>query len=120
MNRDTTTTMDKFIRPKDRDELQLLLEAVLGVQTDERVQFQPPEGAKFKLPNITYVMVDIDTEFADNLPYKSQTAYEVTLKDKDPDSKYLKRLRSIPMCRFVRCFRNDNCNGWVFRLWTQL
>lgn len=117
--------MDEFDRNillipiKNRLELQDILEKILGVTTDERVQFQPPETSKLKLPNITYRMSDVSSVHADNLVYASRTAYEVTLKDKDPESKYLKYLRMIPQSRFIRFSTASNYNAWTFRIWTE-
>lgn len=104
---------------KNRMDLQDLLEKILGVTTDERVQFQPAEGTKLKLPNLTYRMTDVDASRADNRVYRSRTAYEVTLKDKNPDSKYLSRLRQIPCARFIRFATGNGFNAWTFRVWTE-
>lgn len=107
-------------RPRDRFELQELLEMCLEVKTDERVKFQPPEGTKLKLPNITYKLSDIDVKWGDNKPYITHTSYDVTIKDKNPDSKLVKTFKMMPLCRFVRFYTGDNYNAWVFRIATQL
>lgn len=107
-------------RPRDRFELQDLLQDILGVKTDERVQYQPPEGTKLKLPNITYRLSKFDATFADNRPYITHTLYDVTIKDKNPDSKYIETFKMMPLCRFVRFYTGENYNAWVFRIATQL
>lgn len=104
---------------KDREDLQYRLEKILGVTTDERVKFQPPDKTKLKLPNLTYTMSDVGPTYADNLIYRSKTAYEVVLKDKDPESKYLARLRQIPTAHFIRFSTGENYNAWAFRVWTE-
>lgn len=107
-------------RPRDRFELQNVLERILGVTSDDRVQYQPPEGTKLKLPNITYRLSGIDTDWGDNLPYIVHTAYDVTIKDKNPDSKYVEVFKRMPLCRFVRFSTGENYNAWTFRMYTQL
>lgn len=107
-------------RPRDRMELQNVLQELLGVETDERVQYQPPEGTKLKLPNITYRLAKLDTDWANNRPYIVHTAYDVTIKDKNPDSPIAEKFKFLPLCRFVRFYTSDNYNAWVYRISTQL
>lgn len=104
--------------PKDRGELQTLLEQLLGLPSD-RVLFQPPESQKLIYPCVVYRLSDIPTVFADNKPFHYNREYEVVLMSTKPDSGYVKRLVERPGIRFVRPYAYDNLNHWVFRVHTR-
>lgn len=104
--------------PKDRGELQTLLEQLLGLPSD-RVLFQPPENQKMIYPCVVYRLMDIPTVFANNRPYVWSREYELILMSAKPDSGYVKRLVERPGVQFVRPYSYDNINHWVFRVHTR-
>lgn len=80
------------------------------------VYFQPPENVRMKYPAIVYDKKKINNTFADNKPYMQSQAYEVTVIDKDPESKYVVMVSQLPMCSHDRHFQSDNLNHDVFTI----
>ena len=105
--------------PNTRTDLQSYLESITGLPED-RVLFQPPAGEKLKYPCITYRLSDIDQLFADNVNYRNQHCYEITVISNNPDSKHVHTFECQPKCRFLRHYSEDVLNYWVFRFWTNL
>ena len=97
-----------------RTSLQTLFEGLLG---SKAVYFQPPSSVQMQYPCIVYKRNDHTTNFADNLPYRTETQYEVTVMDRDPDSPIPDRVLALPRCRFDRHFTADNLNHDVFTLY---
>lgn len=97
-----------------RTQLQSNLEALLG---SENVYFQPPPNVRMNYPAIVYHLDDMDTEFADNVPYLVTRRYLVTHIDADPDSSVVDAIAKLPMCLFNRGFSVDNLNHNVFTLY---
>lgn len=93
--------------------LQTMLETILGSQN---VYFQPPASVQMKYPAIVYSLASINNTFANNIVYMQTTAYEITLIDRNPDSEFVKKLSTLPSCRFDRHFRSDNLNHYVFTI----
>lgn len=94
-----------------RLELQRLFENILG---SRNVYFQPPANVKMKYPAIKFELDNIEHKHANNKPYIRNPAYMVTLIDKNPDSEFVEKLDSLPMCGFDRSYKADNLNHWVF------
>ena len=99
---------------RPRTELGQILEDILG---SSNVYFQAPESMKLKFPCIMYELNSGDTEFADNIPYIYKKRYQVTVIDKNPDSKIPDKVAQLPACTFSRYFRADNLNHYVFNLY---
>lgn len=98
---------------KNRLDLQFLLEDILE---SRNVYYQPPESVKMKYPAIVYERDSINNEFADNIIYTQNTQYSITVIDKNPDSKIVKKISLLPMCRHNRHFVSDNLNHDVFTI----
>lgn len=94
-----------------RQDLQALLEAIPGVA---KVYFQPPPSVKMVYPAIVYKRDSARTEFAGNLPYRHTKRYQVTVIDKDPDSKIPDYVAALPMSTFDRFFVADQLNHDVY------
>ncbi len=97
-----------------RVELQGVLEELLG---SRNVYYQPPASIKMSYPAIVYSRYDIDTRHANNNPYTQTTAYMVTVIDKNPDSVYVNKVSSLPLCSYDRHYVSDNLNHDVFTLY---
>lgn len=97
-----------------RLELQELLERVLGSKS---AYFQPPENVKMTYPAIVYSLDDIWHDHADNRPYISKNAYQITLIDRNPESEFVSKISSLPLCSFDRPYVADNLNHWVFAMY---
>ncbi|MEI7479591.1 MAG: hypothetical protein WCK25_04690, partial [Actinomycetes bacterium] len=66
-----------------RLELQAILVNLLG---SNNVYFQPPPSLKMNYPCIVYSREYINTQFANNTPYKHKKRYHVIVIDSNPDS----------------------------------
>lgn len=97
-----------------RVQLQALLELLID---SINVYFQPPENVKLMYPCIVYSRSSVETKFANNNPYNHQTKYQVTVVDKDPDSKIPQKIAMLPMCSFAQHFTSDGLNHDVYNLY---
>lgn len=97
-----------------RLELQTLFEELLE---SENVYYQPPASVFMNYPAIVYSRNNIENDFADNSVYSQYTSYQVTVIDENPDSEYVKKVSSLPKCRYDRHFVSDNLNHDVFTLY---
>ncbi len=96
-----------------RSELQTLLVSILG---SNNVYFQPPPTIKMKYPCIIYNRSFIDTDFANNEPYKQMKRYQVTVVDRNPDSVIHESVAKLPMCSYDRFYAADDLNHDVYDL----
>jgi hypothetical protein len=96
-----------------RLELQALFVELLG---SENVYFQPPPTIKMVYPCIVYQRDYIQSEYADDHPYKLRKRYLVTIIDRNPDSVIHEKVAQLPMCVFDRFYTADNLNHDVFKL----
>ena len=95
----------------NRLDLGIELRNILG---NSNVYFQPPESIRLSYPCAIYELTDMDTVYANNKPYRVDKAYQITIIDKDPDSKIPDKVAALPQTRFVRYFTSDNLNHYVF------
>ena len=93
--------------------LQKMLEEILG---SKNVYFQPPSSKEMDYPCIIYERARINTDFADNKPYKLDNVYRLTYVDTDPDSDMPDILAKIPQCVFERPYTVNNLYHYAFRL----
>lgn len=94
--------------------LQSLLEIMLGT---DAVYFQPPADVQMKYPCIVYQRDTADTKFADNIPYRFQKRYQLTVIDRNPDSDIPDKVATLPSCILTRNFVADNLHHDVFNLY---
>lgn len=97
----------------DRLELHELLCEILG---SRNVYFQPPESVKMKYPAIRYARNRIENVSADNVTYRQNVSYTITVIDRDPDSDIVERISAIPHISYDRSYAADNLNHDVFTL----
>ena len=83
----------------------------------KNLYFQPPESKKLSYPCIIYSMDQVQLQHADNVPYMSHPRYSLILIDKDPDSKHVNELLTLPGVRFDRSYASDNLNHWAFSVY---
>jgi hypothetical protein len=81
-----------------------------------RVYFQPPENLQLVFPCIVYARDWATTRFAENLPYRIEKRYVVTVVDPEADSTIIEQVAALPMCVFDRHFTADNLNHDVYKL----
>jgi hypothetical protein len=96
-----------------RLDLQELLETILG---SENVYFQPPPGFMMSYPCIVYNRSNIRSTHADDVPYKHDNQYAITVIDADPDSIIPGKIAALSRCAFDRHFVSDNLNHDVFNI----
>lgn len=94
--------------------LQTMLEEIIG---SRNVYFQPPASISMNYPAIVYSRKPIENKHANNLVYKQDTAYELTVIDKNPDSEIVKKISKLKQCRHDAHFKSDNLNHDVFTLY---
>ena len=98
----------------NRTKLQSQLEGILG---SSEVHFQPPPSIQMKYPAIVYEFSNMRNSYANNVIYRKARCYQVTLIDKNPDSEFVDKLLSLPMCSFDKHFRSDNLNHYIFTIY---
>lgn len=81
------------------------------------VYFQPPDNLQIQYPCIVYQRYIATTEFADNIPYKYNQRYQVTVIDRDPDSDIPNKVAGLPKCIKNRFFVVGNLNHDVFNMY---
>lgn len=96
-----------------RLKLQDLLEELIG---NENVYFQPPPSKKMSYPCIIYERARLNTDYADNAPYKIDKVYYVTCVYTNPDYDLPLKLAQLPMCAHQRNYKQDNKYYDQFRL----
>lgn len=97
-----------------RIDLSNILKNAIG---SNNVYFQPPESINLVYPCIIYRLSDIDTKFADDVPYLNQKRYQVMVVDKNPDSQIPDLIAKLPKCSFDRHYTADNLNHYVYNLY---
>lgn len=97
-----------------RLDLHELLCEILGARN---VYFQPNESTRMKYPAIVYSRYDIVNEYANDLPYIRNNAYQLTIIDPDPDSEIVDKVAMLPACSFDRHYNADNLNHDVFTIY---
>jgi len=98
---------------RTRLELQELFETILE---SDRVYFQPPENYRLSYPCVVYEFSRTSAAHADNLAYKQNDEYQVTVMYRDPDSDLPMKFMGIRGIRMDRTFRADNVYNTVFNL----
>lgn len=79
--------------------------------------FQPPANLQMKYPCIKYNYTNDLDLFADDLHYKHDKRYTVTVIDEDPDSEIADRMRTLLYCSSDRNFVMDGLNHFVYTLY---
>lgn len=85
----------------------------------DNLYFQPPTNTTIKYPCVIYTLVQMPTEYADNVPYSQTDRYTVTVIDRDPDSPLRKLVGGLPGASFTTFFTKDELNHFVFNVHTQ-
>lgn len=97
-----------------RLELNQKFKEILG---NDNVYFQPPESIKLKYPCIIYERQRVDSDYADDMSYKREMVYNVTLIETDPDSETFEKILDLPQCYSDRFYTADNLHHGSFILY---
>lgn len=81
---------------------------------EDHVYYQPPSSVKMKYPAIRYERARVSNDHADNAPYRINVGYQVTVIDRNPDSKLTEAVMKLPMCTYNRHYYAENLNHDVF------
>lgn len=98
----------------NRPNLQTILEEILG---SRNVYYQPPESVKMNYPAIVYEFEGLVNTYADGGVYLTKHKYSLILIDKNPDSLFVGKINRLSFCSFVRHYKSDNLNHYVFTLY---
>lgn len=109
--------MEPVLSLPRRLSLQEYLEEKTGLP-ESQVHFQPPNGMEMDYSGgvITYSRGRAETDFADNLPYRSAQSYTVTVIHSDPDNEIKDKVAALPYCSFDRWYATDGLNHDVYTL----
>ena len=81
------------------------------------VYYQTPSNLALKYPCIKYTIDKIDTKHANDVVYKQDTRYLVTVMCKDPDCELVEQISQLPKCRYDRHYISDNIHHTTFELY---
>lgn len=97
-----------------RLKLQEILEELQG---NDAVYFQPGANVVMEYPCIIYNVDDLATQWANNLAYKQDVAYQVVVIDRDPDNETWREVGRLPKSQFNRSEIVENLNHYYFTLY---
>lgn len=97
-----------------RLELQSKLEELLGTRN---VYYQPPESLKINYPAIIYSRNDVDSRYANDLPYMLSKSYEIIVVDKKADNSVIDAILQLPYSSYDRHYVSDNLHHDVIELY---
>ena len=93
-----------------------LHEILVGILGSRNVYFQPPASVSMKYPAIVYSWDGNNHTIADNTRYIPRRRYQVTVIDRDPDSKIPDMVEALPYCRMTTTMIVDNLHQFVFSI----
>lgn len=93
-------------------ELQALLETITP-----HVYHQPPSNVSMQYPCIKFEIEAADVAHADNVKYRKNQRYQVTIMDWDPDSSLFDLVDELQWSRHDRSFAVNDLNHHVFTLY---
>lgn len=76
--------------------------------------FQPPETVKLVYPCIIYRLSTSVNRYADNVPYSTSIAYDVTYITRSPTSSVPTCLMKEPLFRFSRYYTAENLHHYAY------
>lgn len=98
---------------RPRTELHEILVGILG---SRNVYFQPPASVSMKYPAIVYSWDGNNHTRADNLRYVPRRRYQVTVIDRDPDSKIPDMVEALPYCSMTTTMIVENLHQFIFSI----
>ena len=98
----------------DRLELHSVLQELLG---SSNVYYQPPESIKMQYDAIRYSKKTIDSKYANDRKYSMIDCYEIIVISRLPDNPVIKKLLSLPYCRYDRHYIADNLHHDVLTIY---
>lgn len=96
---------------------EILVRLFDGTIANPCVKYQPGPSVTLTYPAIVYKLDDIPSIFANNKPYHWDHRYQVTVIDRDPESKLREKMVALPLCRFTQAFVSNNLYHFVFEIY---
>lgn len=96
-----------------RTELHKELVELLG---SRNVYFQPTTNVRMQYPCIVYSWDGRQRRYADDLGYHDRKRYQVTVIDRDPDSKIPDLVEALPYCSMTTTMVVENLHHFIFNL----
>lgn len=90
---------------------------ILGPDNPINVYYQPLENLRMEYPAIVYYRARVPQKHADDIVYKRDNGYQLTVIDKDVESQIVEKLLDWPKCTFDRTYKSDNLNHTSFMLY---
>lgn len=94
-----------------------LQDVLVDLLQSRNVYFQPPENLQMAYPCMVYKRDSLKMEHANDFPYKRRVRYQITVIDRDPDSKIPSKVESLALCSFERFFTLNGLNHFVYNLY---
>lgn len=94
-----------------------LHEELCVILGSREVYFQPPPSVQMNYPAIVYSRRRIENTNANNIVYKQDDSYELTVIDPDPDSELVRKISKLPTCSHDRHYKQDGLNHDTFTLY---
>lgn len=99
-----------------RNELHQVLKSLFG-SDKPHVYYQPPKDQQIIYPCIVYKLDDMPAIHANNSPYGIGHRYQITVIDRDPESRLREEVSKLPTCRMrTSPYSKDNLHHYVFTL----
>lgn len=96
---------------------QTLRQCMAEAGCEPHVYFQPPEGLKMTYPCIVYSRSHMDMTYANDLPYGHRWRDQLTVIDRNPESRIVEEVANLPMVRQDRVFTSQNLYHTVFMIY---
>lgn len=93
------------------------VESAIRDMARKHVYYQPKASVLIDYPCVVYKLSDMPSMHADNFPYHLHHVYQVTVIDRDPESKIREKIAELPTCRFTNSFISDNLYHFVFKVY---
>jgi hypothetical protein len=97
-----------------RLQLQTDLETILG---SRNVYFQPPENLQMSYPCVVYYSDVMDTDYADNNPYRLHKPYLLTVISRNPEEPAVDAIAKLRLCRHKRAYMAENLHHNAFLIY---
>jgi hypothetical protein len=101
--------------PRTRADFHAILQGIVGAEN--KVYFQPPEKSKMTYPCIVYSLADLDSEYADDIPYSIKIKYRVILIQELPVGAAIMSLAKLEASRFQSSYISDNLNHYAYSIY---
>lgn len=95
-----------------RPELSMVLHALA-----RNVYFQEPSNNRMEYPCIIYHKKPSQIVHADNRPYRKDLFWQITVIDRDPESRIAEAVEELPGIHCDANFTQDNLHHYVYSLY---